>query len=90
MVEEDFGRIPRSEIKWYPRIDYDLCTQCGVCVEFCHQRVFEAGDRTEVARPYSCVVGCSGCAGECPAGAITFPTLADLRDMLRELRVKYG
>lgn len=90
MVKEDYGNIPREEIKWYPRIDPELCTQCGVCVEFCHQGVFEAGDQTKVVRPYSCVVGCSGCMKECPSGAIVFPTLAELRDMLKGLRKRYG
>ena len=89
MVEEDFGRIPRERIEWYPRIDQDLCSQCGICVEFCHREVFAAGDRTEVVNPYSCVVGCTGCQSQCPAGAISFPSLAELRDMLKALRKEF-
>jgi NAD-dependent dihydropyrimidine dehydrogenase PreA subunit len=90
MVEEEYGGIPRREIKWFPRIDQDLCTQCGVCVEFCHKGVFAAKDRTEVVRPHSCVVGCKGCESQCPSGAISFPTLRDLRAMLRKLREEYS
>ena len=90
MAQEEHGNIPREAIKWFPRIDQDLCTQCGVCVEFCHRGVFAMNDRTEVANPYSCVVGCNGCRSQCPEGAITFPALAELREMLKELRKIYS
>ena len=89
MVDEEFGNIPRERIEWYPRIDQDLCTQCAVCVEFCHRGVFAPGDNVEVVEPYSCVVGCTGCESQCPAGAIFFPSLAELREMLRALRREF-
>jgi NAD-dependent dihydropyrimidine dehydrogenase PreA subunit len=89
LARGEYGNIPREKIEWFPRISQDLCTQCGACVEFCHQGVFASNDGIEVVKPYACVVGCTGCVGECPAGAIQFPTLAELRDMLRLLRQRY-
>lgn len=93
MSGSEYGNIPREEIKWFPRIDKKKCTDCSVCVEFCHQGVFASeaeGEGTEVVSPYSCIVGCTGCAGQCPAGAISFPTLVELRDMLKQLRALYA
>ena len=89
MSKDEYGRIPRERIQWYPRIDPDLCTACGACVEFCHQSVFAQDESVEVVRPYSCIVGCSGCASQCPSEAISFPTLMQLREMLRELRNEF-
>ena len=90
MAEGEYGRIPRERIQWYPSIDIDLCTGCGVCVEFCHQSVFSQDESVRVARPYSCIVGCSGCASQCPSQAISFPTLRQLRDMLKKLREEFS
>jgi NAD-dependent dihydropyrimidine dehydrogenase PreA subunit len=92
MSKGEYGDIPREEIEWFPRIDKKKCTECGVCMDFCHQEVFakdEGTDTTEVVSPYSCIVGCTGCMSQCPAGAISFPTLPELRDLLRALRAKY-
>jgi NAD-dependent dihydropyrimidine dehydrogenase PreA subunit len=89
MARSEFGDIPRERIQWFPRIDPELCTRCGICAEFCHQGVFSTDERTEVANPYSCIVGCTGCMSQCPAGAISFPTLVELREMLRQLRAEF-
>lgn len=90
-MEQTYEGYPRKEIKWFPTIDLDKCTQCGTCVKFCHQEVYESIDgKTVIARPYSCVVGCTGCQSQCPEEAISFPSMRDLRDMLRALRAKYG
>lgn len=93
MTDKEYGNIPREEIGWFPTIDKGKCTQCGVCADFCHQGVFLVDDdtgQTQVVRPYACIVGCTGCAGQCPAGAISFPTLPELRDMLKALRAKHS
>lgn len=85
-----YGKIPREEIPWHPSIEKEKCTNCGVCISFCHKDVYEEGpDGPIVANPHNCIVGCTGCAGQCPAGAISFPTLVELRDMLARLREKY-
>jgi NAD-dependent dihydropyrimidine dehydrogenase PreA subunit len=83
--------IPREVIPWYPTIDEGLCTNCGVCVDFCPHGVYTMDDvQTIVAAPYSCVVGCSNCASLCTAAAIRFPDLEHFVATLRELRARYG
>ena len=58
MIEKTYSGLPRKEIEWYPKIDYDLCTSCGVCHQFCPNHVFEnEGEKVVVARPYDCLVG---------------------------------
>jgi NAD-dependent dihydropyrimidine dehydrogenase PreA subunit len=89
-LEERFHGIPREEIQWFPIIDTEKCSACGVCVKFCHRGVYTMDDKPHVANPYRCVVSCTGCGGQCPEGAISFPTLVELRDELKALRKKYG
>jgi len=91
MTEQRFGGIPRERIPWHPTIADERCTRCGICVSFCHQGVYEESkDGPVVKNPFNCIVGCTGCANECPAGAIGFPTLVELRDALARLRKEYG
>jgi len=67
-------------IEWGPTIDTAACTGCGTCIEFCHNDVFAwADEKVIVAHKNDCVAGCSHCATLCEAGAISFPTLEDLR-----------
>ncbi|GAB4379307.1 MAG: ferredoxin family protein [Calditrichia bacterium] len=83
--------IPREEIPWYPTINEDLCTNCGSCLDFCDNDVFEQGELTmKVVNPYNCVVGCDACARDCPEGAISFPDKKELVQKLRELREVYS
>lgn len=91
MTDQGYAGIPRERIPWYPTIIAERCTKCGVCVSFCHQGVYaDADDGPEVRNPFKCIVGCTGCASKCPAGAISFPTLMELRDALVRLRKEYG
>ena len=87
-----FFGIPREEIKWYPKIDYDKCVNCKTCLKFCPNGVYgeEGEKRVVVVQPYNCVVGCSACALNCPRGAIIFPSRKELNEMLRSLYKKYG
>ncbi len=79
--------IPREKIPWYPAINPDLCTNCGACINFCANEVFAAGDsHPEVVNPMNCVVGCSACARECPAEAISFMSQKELVALLQKLR----
>ncbi len=89
-VEEFYHGLPREEIDWHPTINYDLCSGCGKCAEFCHRGVYEFDDSPHVQNPHRCVVSCTGCAKICPEGAITFPTLISLRDQLKQLKKKHG
>ncbi len=79
----DWFGIPRREIEWYPRIDYDRCIGCGLCLLTCGGRVVYDWDfenmKPIVARPYNCMVGCDTCAKLCPRDAIHFPPLGYLR-----------
>ncbi|WP_297069892.1 ferredoxin family protein [Thermococcus sp.] len=75
--------IERKEIPWYPRIDYDRCIGCGICLMTCGGRTVYEWDfermRPVVARPYNCLVGCDTCAKMCPRDAIIFPHIGVLR-----------
>ncbi len=84
MTGQTYEGIPREKIPWYPTILTEKCTECGACVSFCHKAVYTDGP--VVKNPFNCVVGCTGCVSECPSGAISFPSLVDLRDSLRRLR----
>ncbi|MGQ9588356.1 MAG: ATP-binding protein [Thermoplasmata archaeon] len=88
-VKEDYHGIPREEIPWFPTINYELCSNCGKCYKFCHRGVYTFDDGPKVARPYRCIVSCTGCMVLCPDKAISFPTLVELRETLKVLRTKY-
>lgn len=85
------GKIPRTEIPWYPTVDEDACIGCGDCAENCPAGVYETPvtDVAKVIAPYNCVVGCSSCAKTCPADAINFMSKEELVKLLNELREKY-
>ncbi|MGD9962713.1 MAG: ATP-binding protein [Thermoplasmata archaeon] len=90
-VEESYKGIPREDVQWYPRIDKSRCEGCSSCVEFCSQKVFEFFDGTsQVVRPYNCLVGKSSCKAFCPDNAISFPTRAELKESLRQLKQSRG
>lgn len=83
-----FG-VPRREIAWYPKIDPAKCVGCGMCVAICGREVYSydfADRRSVVVKPYNCLVGCTTCSNLCPAGAIEFPSIEIVRDVIK----KYG
>jgi len=89
--QQTYLGFPRGEIEWYPRIDYELCTNCGICVKSCEHNVYaKENDKAMVVQPYNCLVGCESCKYKCPVSAIKFPSREELKQMLRELRKKYG
>jgi formate hydrogenlyase subunit 6/NADH:ubiquinone oxidoreductase subunit I len=50
----------------------------------CGKQVFDwTSEGARVARPDSCVVGCSTCANLCQGQAITFPDVRELRDLYK-------
>ncbi len=61
--------------RWYPVIDFDRCTHCYECVEFCLFGVYEVDPAEEVhaAVPDNCKPGCPACSRVCPAAALIFP-----------------
>ncbi len=87
----DWWGIPRKEIEWYPRINYEKCIGCGLCFLTCSGRVVFDWDfdkrRPIVARPYNCMVGCSTCSMMCPMEAISFPSKEYLEEFKRKAQV---
>jgi len=88
-IEEQYHGIPREAIQWFPRINYELCTNCGSCFKFCKRGVYTFDDSPKVTNPYRCVVSCTGCMTQCTEGALSFPTLVELREELKNLRKMY-
>ena len=65
--------------RWHPVIDYDRCTNCLECLNFCLFGTYgldEAG-RILVEMPETCRDGCPACSRICPVGAIIFPACED-------------
>jgi NAD-dependent dihydropyrimidine dehydrogenase PreA subunit len=94
MTEETYHGIPRSKIPWGPTIDYEKCISCGKCVDYCKLGVYEFQEkeherRSVVKNPNNCVVFCTGCEEQCPAGAITHPPKKETREIITNLRKKY-
>jgi len=94
MPEETWHGIPRSQIPWYPTIDYEKCGTCGKCVEYCTLGAFEFEEengkkRPIVKNPNNCVVLCTGCDGVCPAGAIKHQSKKETREEIKRLRKEY-
>lgn len=85
--------LPREEIPWYPRVNYELCLGCRSCHEQCPHGVYEwdeTQNRPAVAHPYECVVYCEACAKICPQGAIGFPPKQEIVALVKELRMKHA
>ncbi len=61
--------------RWYPVIDYDRCTNCMECVDFCLFGVYgvDGGENILVEQPDNCRKGCPACSRVCPENAIIFP-----------------
>ena len=64
---------------WFPVIDRDRCTGCGICHDFCLFGTYVRDDsldpsrRIQVANPLNCKVGCPACARLCKSAALIFP-----------------
>ena len=61
--------------RWYPVIDYDQCTNCMECMDFCLFGVYgvDHGATLRVAQQDQCRQDCPACSRVCPVGAIVFP-----------------
>lgn len=81
--------VPREKIPWYPSIDEEKCDGCRVCFQFCQHGVYtwdEKSNIIKVTQPFQCVVGCNGCQSLCVQGAISFPDLDAVHEIIRKLR----
>ncbi|MEX0701906.1 MAG: ferredoxin family protein [Planctomycetales bacterium] len=61
--------------RWYPVIDYDRCTNCMECIDFCLFGVYglDHQDTILVEQQDNCKKGCPACSRVCPENAIIFP-----------------
>ena len=61
--------------RWYPVIDYNRCTNCLECIDFCLFGVYgiDRQDRILVENQDNCKRGCPACSRVCPENAIIFP-----------------
>jgi formate hydrogenlyase subunit 6/NADH:ubiquinone oxidoreductase subunit I len=50
MSKEEYEGIPRNKISWDPKIDYDKCTTCGKCVDFCHMKAFKIEEKDDTKK----------------------------------------
>jgi len=72
---ERLAAKPGQWVPWFPVIDYDRCTNCKKCLEFCLFGVFALTQerKVEVREARKCKTNCPACARICPQGAIMFP-----------------
>lgn len=61
--------------RWYPVIDYQRCTHCLECIDFCLFGVYglDHAEAILVEQPDNCRQGCPACSRVCPEQAILFP-----------------
>ncbi|MDD5018757.1 MAG: 4Fe-4S ferredoxin [Eubacteriales bacterium] len=59
---------------WYPVINNEICTECGLCIGNCMHGVYDEqkAPRPVVVFPDGCVEGCTGCGDLCPSHAIGY------------------
>ena len=79
--------IPRDKIKWNPTVDKSKCVGCGMCITGCGRNVYDwdsKENKTVVARPNNCLVGCVTCSNTCLFGAISFPDKAEIKKIIVE------
>jgi NAD-dependent dihydropyrimidine dehydrogenase PreA subunit len=64
-----------KENRWYPVIDYNRCTNCLECIDFCLFGVYgiDHQERILVENQDNCKRGCPACSRVCPENAIIFP-----------------
>ena len=93
MAEEIYKGIPRNKIPWGPTIDYEKCIRCGKCVDYCKLGAYEFiedhGEKKPIVKnPDACVIFCTGCEEQCPAGAIRHPSKEETERIIDKLRRK--
>lgn len=66
---------PFDKKPWFPVIDYDRCTDCRQCLDFCLFGVYTVSDdgKVRVTNPTRCKTDCPACARLCLPAAIIFP-----------------
>ncbi len=79
-VDYDTGALKSAHgTPWYPVIDRERCTGCGICHDYClfgtylRDNSLDPAQRIQVAHPLNCKVGCPACARLCKTAAVIFP-----------------
>lgn len=59
---------------WYPIVNKEVCSTCGICYDFCPHDVYEwnEDEGPVVVRPENCINRCHGCENQCPSQAIRY------------------
>jgi len=78
--------MKRKDIIWYPKIDENKCTGCGLCVVTCSEKRNVFGYDPEkrkavVLFPNNCMVGCNNCQIACIWNAISFLDFSMVKNM---------
>ncbi|MCL5680935.1 MAG: ferredoxin family protein [Candidatus Thermoplasmatota archaeon] len=76
MNNKTWHGLDRENFDWFPFINSELCTGCGMCLLTCGNNVFSWNDDRKkplVVNPKNCVIGCTSCGKLCPENAIDFP-----------------
>lgn len=56
---------------YLPKIDEELCTNCGECIDVCPTEVIAEGkELAVVSHPEECL-GCESCIAVCPEDAVS-------------------
>lgn len=79
-VHDNIEKAANEEwLPWFPVIDYDRCSRCAQCFNFCLFGVYERNsDGTiRVVAPANCKTFCPACARICPEAAIMFPKISE-------------
>jgi hypothetical protein len=74
-ISQETGSAEKVSRRWYPVIDYDRCTNCMECIDFCLFGVYGVDEhaRILVEQQDNCKKGCPACSRVCPENAILFP-----------------
>ncbi|MCW3995075.1 MAG: ferredoxin family protein [Candidatus Bathyarchaeota archaeon] len=91
MSENTFHGVPRSNIPWYPTINYEKCLSCGKCVKYCKHDVYGFEEKQGKKVPFvknadNCIVYCNGCDAICASGAISHPSKMETGRIISKLR----
>jgi len=89
-MSKEYSGKNRAKIPWHPTIDYNKCINCGTCIEYCKLGVYDVikeqgEDKPIVKNPNNCIVFCTGCQGQCPSNAISFPSKQEMREIIKKL-----
>jgi pyrroline-5-carboxylate reductase len=75
--------VPREKIPWYPTIEQELCTNCGVCVEFGLPEPGAAGAVSAMAEGASHALFQSGLTAEKVMDLIPVRPLASCEEAIK-------